>query len=165
MWWVKCDDVCSCFDLIGITEMWWNGSHDWTSAMERYRLFRTDRLRRRGRGVALYVREQLEYKEFCLGIDDEPEGAGWYHCEATLCNLWLTTAIGRSAWRLENSKRHSSLQAGGPRELQASPTKLDPLEGDGAASPRNHFQACERKQSAERVSTDSPCTNYDWQTW
>ena len=27
-------------DLVGITETWWDGSHDWSVAMERYRLFR-----------------------------------------------------------------------------------------------------------------------------
>ena len=31
------------YDLIGITETWWDGSYDWTVGMEGYRLFRTDR--------------------------------------------------------------------------------------------------------------------------
>ncbi|PKU35454.1 dtw domain-containing protein 2 [Limosa lapponica baueri] len=35
-------------------------------------LFWKDRLGRRGAGVALYVRDQLECMEFCLGMDDEP---------------------------------------------------------------------------------------------
>jgi len=30
-------------DLAGIMEMWWDGSHDWSAAMKRYRLFRKDR--------------------------------------------------------------------------------------------------------------------------
>ena len=31
------------YDLIGITEMWWDGSYDWTFGMEEYMLFRKDR--------------------------------------------------------------------------------------------------------------------------
>lgn len=34
------------------------------------RLFGKDRMGRRGRGVALYVREQLECVELCLGMDE-----------------------------------------------------------------------------------------------
>jgi len=37
-----------------------------------YRLFRKDRLGRQGGGVALYVREELECMELCLGMDGEP---------------------------------------------------------------------------------------------
>ena len=35
-------------DLIGITEIWWDSSQDWSAAMDRYRrrLFKKDRLRR-----------------------------------------------------------------------------------------------------------------------
>jgi len=31
------------YDLIGITEMWWDGSCDWSVGMEGYRLFKKDR--------------------------------------------------------------------------------------------------------------------------
>lgn len=44
----------------GITEIWWDGSHDWRVAMEGYELFRKDRMGRQGGGVALYVREQVK---------------------------------------------------------------------------------------------------------
>ena len=54
-------------DLIAITETWWDSSHDWNVVMEGYVLFRKDRLARRGGGVALYVREQLECIELHLG--------------------------------------------------------------------------------------------------
>ncbi|GAB0202510.1 hypothetical protein GRJ2_002716600 [Grus japonensis] len=40
------------YDLIGIMEMWWDGSYDWSVGMEGYRLFRKDRQDRRGRGVS-----------------------------------------------------------------------------------------------------------------
>lgn len=43
---------------------------------EGYRLFRKDRLRRRG-GVALHVKEQLECMELCLAMDDEPSESLW----------------------------------------------------------------------------------------
>ena len=31
------------YDLIGITEMWWDVSYDWSVGMGGYRLFRKDR--------------------------------------------------------------------------------------------------------------------------
>ena len=34
------------YDLVGITKMWWDGSHDWSVTMEKYRLVRKDRLGR-----------------------------------------------------------------------------------------------------------------------
>ena len=58
------------YSLTGITEVCWDGSHDWRVAMEGYRLFRKDRPRRPG--VAHYVREPLECLELHLGMDDEP---------------------------------------------------------------------------------------------
>ena len=42
-------EMCTCLqghDLIGITEMWWDGSYDWNVGMEGYRLFRKDRQER-----------------------------------------------------------------------------------------------------------------------
>jgi len=35
--------MCVClqgYDLIGITETWWDGCYDWSVGMEGYRLFR-----------------------------------------------------------------------------------------------------------------------------
>ena len=34
------------YDLVGITKMWWDGSHGWSVTMEKYRLVRKDRLGR-----------------------------------------------------------------------------------------------------------------------
>ena len=31
------------YDLIAITETWWDESHDWNVALDGYRLFRRDR--------------------------------------------------------------------------------------------------------------------------
>ena len=44
------------YDLVAIMEMWWDHSHDWSAAVNGYKLFRKDRQRRRGDSVALYVR-------------------------------------------------------------------------------------------------------------
>lgn len=37
------------YSLIGITEMWWDGSHDWSVALVGYRVFREDRIGIQGR--------------------------------------------------------------------------------------------------------------------
>jgi len=63
--------------LIAITETWWENSHDWHAVIDGYRPFRKDRPTRRGGGVALYVREQLEYIELGLGADEEGVESLW----------------------------------------------------------------------------------------
>ncbi|KAK4823236.1 hypothetical protein QYF61_000096 [Mycteria americana] len=52
-----------------ITETWWDDSHNWSAAMDGYKLFRRDRRGRRGGGVALYVRECLDSLEVNDGDD------------------------------------------------------------------------------------------------
>ncbi|GAB0187639.1 mitochondrial enolase superfamily member 1 [Grus japonensis] len=64
-------------DLIAITETWWDSSHDWNAVMDGYVLFRKDRPARQGGGVALYVREQLESIDLCLGVDEEQVESLW----------------------------------------------------------------------------------------
>ncbi|KAK4827898.1 LOW QUALITY PROTEIN: hypothetical protein QYF61_022321 [Mycteria americana] len=54
------------YDIFAITETWWGDSHNWSAAMDGYKLFRRDRQGRRGGGVALYVRECLD----CLELKD-----------------------------------------------------------------------------------------------
>ncbi|KAK4805287.1 hypothetical protein QYF61_004852 [Mycteria americana] len=39
------------YDMVAITEMWWDDSHNWSAAMDGYKLFRRDRRGRRGGGV------------------------------------------------------------------------------------------------------------------
>ncbi|KAK4829098.1 hypothetical protein QYF61_002049 [Mycteria americana] len=73
-------ETCAClqgYDLIDIMDMWWDGSYDWSFGMEGYRLFRKGRQGRRGGGVALYVTDQLECMELCLGMDGEPTKSLW----------------------------------------------------------------------------------------
>jgi len=65
------------YDVVAITEMWWDNSHDWHAVMDGYRLFRKDRSTRRSGGVALYVKEKLECIELFLGADDERVESLW----------------------------------------------------------------------------------------
>ncbi|GAB0183522.1 hypothetical protein GRJ2_000817500 [Grus japonensis] len=46
--------------------MRWDDSHDWSAAMDGYKLFRRDRQGRRGSGVALYVRDCFN----CIELND-----------------------------------------------------------------------------------------------
>ncbi|PKU32319.1 adaptin ear-binding coat-associated protein 1 [Limosa lapponica baueri] len=55
------------YDVVAIMETWWDDSHDWSAAMDGYKLFRRDRQGRRGEGVALYVRESYECRELIEG--------------------------------------------------------------------------------------------------
>ncbi|PKU40140.1 hypothetical protein llap_9563 [Limosa lapponica baueri] len=65
------------YDLIGITETWWDGSYDWSVGMESDRLFRKDRLGVWGGGVALYVNDQLKCVELYLGMDEDLKESLW----------------------------------------------------------------------------------------
>ena len=55
------------YDLVAITERWWDRSHYWSAAMDGYKHFRKDRQGRRGGGVALYVKECFEVTELMTG--------------------------------------------------------------------------------------------------
>ncbi|KAK4830743.1 hypothetical protein QYF61_013193 [Mycteria americana] len=57
------------YDMVAIMETWWGDSHNWSAAMDGYKLFRRDRQGRRGGGVALYVRESLDSLELDDGDD------------------------------------------------------------------------------------------------
>ena len=54
------------YDLIAITETWWDESHSWNTLIEDYRLFRRNRQGRSGGGIALYVRKWIDCEELCL---------------------------------------------------------------------------------------------------
>ncbi|KAJ7427992.1 hypothetical protein WISP_02289 [Willisornis vidua] len=51
------------YDVVAITETWWDDSYDWSAAMGGYKLFRKDRKGRRHGGAALYIRESLDSVE------------------------------------------------------------------------------------------------------
>ncbi|KAJ7409116.1 hypothetical protein BTVI_57818 [Pitangus sulphuratus] len=57
------------YDVVTITETWWDDSHDWSAAMGGCKLFRRDRQGRRSGGVALYVRESLDSVELEVSND------------------------------------------------------------------------------------------------
>lgn len=48
------------YDVVAIMETWWDNSHSWSAALDGYKFFRRDRKRRRGEGVALYIREAFD---------------------------------------------------------------------------------------------------------
>jgi len=60
------------YDMVAITETWWDDSHDWSAAMDGNKLFRRDRRGKRGGGVALYVRDCFDCIEF-NDCDDKVE--------------------------------------------------------------------------------------------
>ncbi|PKU34424.1 nedd4-binding protein 2-like 2 [Limosa lapponica baueri] len=65
------------YDLVAITETWWDESHDWRVAIDGYRVFIRDRRGRRGRGVALYIKKWLECEELLLKNSHEQVESLW----------------------------------------------------------------------------------------
>uniref|UniRef100_A0A803T8Q3 Reverse transcriptase domain-containing protein n=1 Tax=Anolis carolinensis TaxID=28377 RepID=A0A803T8Q3_ANOCA len=51
------------YDVIGITETWWDDSHHWNLTIEGYNLFHRNRTKGRGGGVALYVKNSYVAEE------------------------------------------------------------------------------------------------------
>jgi len=54
------------YDLIAIIETWWDESHDWTTAIDGYRVLRKDRQAKRARGIALYIKKLIQCEELSL---------------------------------------------------------------------------------------------------
>lgn len=50
--------------IVEITEIWWDNSNDWNIVLEGYRLFCKDRQGRRGGGITLHVKKNLECMEW-----------------------------------------------------------------------------------------------------
>ena len=69
------------YSLVGITETWWDGSHD----LQHFGCCNGGYAGSIGEtcwkeedgGVSLDVREQLECVEICLGMDEEPTESLW----------------------------------------------------------------------------------------
>jgi len=51
------------YDLIALTETWWDESHDWRVALDVYRLFTRDGQGKKGGGVALYIKKSIQCEE------------------------------------------------------------------------------------------------------
>jgi len=58
------------YDLVAIMETWWDHSHDWSAAMDGYKLFRQDRKGRRCGSVALCVRDCFDVTELTAADDN-----------------------------------------------------------------------------------------------
>jgi len=66
------------YDPIAVTETWWDASHDWSVAIDGYRLFRRDRRGKRGGGVvALYIKKPTQCEELSLKNSDERVKSLW----------------------------------------------------------------------------------------
>ena len=78
------------YDLIAVTETCWNCFHDWSVAMNGYKLFRRDKQGRRGGSVAFYVRECFDDVE--LGAGNDKLESLWIRIRGAPTRLtsWLT---------------------------------------------------------------------------
>ena len=57
------------YDLVAITETWWDHPHDWSAVMDGYKLFRRDRQGRRSGDVALDSKGCFDVEELWIGND------------------------------------------------------------------------------------------------
>ncbi|CAM4534657.1 unnamed protein product [Lepidochelys kempii] len=74
-------------DIIGLTETWWNSRHDWTTGIEGSVLFRKDRNKGKGGGVALYINDEVDCKEIRSDGMDKTE------------SVWAKITLGKKAIR------------------------------------------------------------------
>jgi len=61
------------YDLIALTETWW----DWSVAIYSYKLFRRDRWGKRGGGVAFYIKKRAQCEELSLKNSHEQVKCLW----------------------------------------------------------------------------------------
>lgn len=55
------------YDIIGISETWWDESCGLCFTIDGYRLFRRDRQSKQGGGMAMYVKQGLDCVELQVG--------------------------------------------------------------------------------------------------
>jgi len=65
------------YNLIALTETWWNESHDWIMAIEGYRLLRRDRWGKSGGGLSLYIKKSIQCEELSLKNSHEQVKSLW----------------------------------------------------------------------------------------
>ena len=65
------------YDLVAITETWWDDSHSWDTTIAGYWLFRRDRQGRKGGGFALYVKDRVDCEELILRNSQEQAESLW----------------------------------------------------------------------------------------
>ena len=51
------------YDPVGITETWWDESHDWNGLITGYNLYRRNKPNKKGGGVAFYVKDDYTCEE------------------------------------------------------------------------------------------------------
>ncbi|KAK4818722.1 hypothetical protein QYF61_018701 [Mycteria americana] len=109
------------YDIAAITEARWGDSHNWSAALDGYKLFRRDRQGGRGGRVALYVRECFERLELNDG-SQPPELEGGEQNEAPTIQGEMVGDL------LHHLDTHKSMGPDGihprvPRELAEALTK------------------------------------------
>ncbi|PKU33700.1 glycerol kinase [Limosa lapponica baueri] len=101
------------YDIVAITETWWEESYDWSVAIDGYKLFRRHRQRRRGGHVALHVKEWIEYEEMSLnlslGADEERVQSLWVVEEPTRRGVLLDLVLTNKEGLVEGIKVGGSL--------------------------------------------------------
>ncbi|PKU46688.1 hypothetical protein llap_3005 [Limosa lapponica baueri] len=65
------------YDLLAITETWWDESHDWSEAIDGYRLFKRDRQGRSGGGIGLYIKQWTDCEKLSLKNSHEQAESLW----------------------------------------------------------------------------------------
>ncbi|GAB0208942.1 mitochondrial enolase superfamily member 1 [Grus japonensis] len=97
------------YDLVAITETWWDESHDWSAAIDGYRLFRRDRRGRRGRGVALFVKKWIDGEEVSLKNSHEQVESLWVIDKSTRGNALLDPLVTNASELIRDVKIGGSL--------------------------------------------------------
>jgi len=75
------------YDLIALTETWWDKSHDWSVAIDGYLLFRRDRRGKRSGHVALYIKKSTWCEELSLKNSHEQLKSLWARNRGNKGNL------------------------------------------------------------------------------
>ncbi|GAB0201705.1 hypothetical protein GRJ2_002636100 [Grus japonensis] len=75
------------YDLVAITETWWDEFHVWTVAIDGYRLFRRDKQGRRSGGIDLYIKKQIAFEELSLKNSHEQVESLWVRVRDNKRNL------------------------------------------------------------------------------
>ena len=80
-------------DIVGITETWWDSSHDWAVSVKGYRLYRRDRIGRKGGGVALYIKEEYTSSLISKGVEGGHSEVLWVRVKGSPGERDLTVGV------------------------------------------------------------------------
>lgn len=62
----------ACHGCFEVKEVWWDRSHYWSTALSGYSIFQKEHNEEVRMGSHPFGKEQLEFMELYLGLDDEP---------------------------------------------------------------------------------------------